>query len=180
MGFDEIFTKQHYFYDYDEKSTSEFIPQKKIYNLLKQQNIIDSLKEENIDLPDISEVTFRKRVRELVLANKIRNQVLRNMVLVNINDIHIIVNYLIEKRDQLNSNKKMNSKRIKKDSICGIVDKVKEAKRENDRLSKELKKLTESAKKGDEESTKILKEKFKCKVFTDEEILKYEKEIANK
>lgn len=179
MGFEELFTKQYYFHGYDE-NTSEFVPQKKIYNLLKQQNIIDSLKEENINLPDISEVTFRKRTRELILSNKIRNQVLRNMVLVNINDIHIIVNYLIEKRDQSNTNKKIKSKRITKDIICSIVDKVKDAKEENVRLSKELKKLTESAKNGNGESEKILKEKFKCKVFTKDELLKYEKEIANK
>lgn len=179
MGFEEIFAKQYYFHGYDENN-SELVPQKKIYNLLKQQNIIDSLKEENIDLPDISEVTFRKRTRELILSNKVRSQVLRNMVLININDIHIIVNYLIEKRDQLNVNKKVKSKKITKDNICIIVDKVKEAKDENVRLSKELKKLTDNAKKGDEKSKKILKKQFKCKVFTKDELLKYEKEIANK
>lgn len=179
MGFEILFRKEFYFRDYNE-NTDEFIPQKKILKLLRDKIIINIFRNKGIELPDISEPTFRKKVKELVDKNKIRSKHMRNMVLVNINDIFIVINYLIDKMDSSNKTKFARTKTADRSSVNSIIKEIEKIRKQESNEEKKVEKLLEDAKNGDNCSAHILKEKFLCKVYTKDELKEYEKKLNKK
>ena len=173
MKFEEIF-KRDYYQGYDINK-NDFVPQKRVYELFNNKKILKILNDLNIYIPKVSEVTFRNRVNELIKKGKVRSQKLRNMNLININDIPTIIDYLVKRHKNLiKCSKKNINKNINKNIMVDINKSIKDI---NKTYSNESKELSVKAKKGDKKAINKLEKKFKCKTYTSEELKNFQLDL---
>jgi len=160
---------------FKEDTFKDYLTQNELFAIMKTPKIIEGLKEFNIQIPLITVTTLRMKIKDMTSRKIIQVKEVNIKKLIKIDDIPIVFDYLIKSSKYAVNRTLFKSNQESIDHIISAIRKLIDQTK-----SLEHSDLVEKAKKGDIKSINKLQNKFNCKIYTKEEVKKYQKEFNKK